>query len=425
MNGRDETVGRALLELEVPEHAPGFFEELETLLAREAKPPRRRRWPVGAGALATAVAAVAVALAVVWTRPEPADAAAIAREAGQTLTDLRSLSGRATYRALDPQTGALVPSRFSFARTAAGDVRVTRLSPTFGDLAYDASQGVVTSSETSASLGTGRFYAERSWAAPGPPDEPPLDAVVGRELGAAVRALAAARDPEVTEAEVGGKPAWRLEADVRPNAIFADADHLSVLVDRATMVPVRVVATLGGAPRSDLRVELKSVDTALPAALFAVPFPAGSEVQRFSSGFRRVDLGAVEAAVGYPPLVPQRLPAGYELREVAVADAAEATAGGANPPSRKVVSLSYRRGLEQVVVTTRLRGAGDWRDPFSVAGVDTDERPVSGVPGAADARVVVGPRSLPHLWALTDRLVVTVAGDLTEPELVAVARSLR
>jgi hypothetical protein len=89
------------------------------------------------------------------------------------------------------------------------------------------------------------------------------------------------------------------------------------------------------------------------------------------------------------------------------------------------VSLGYRRGLDQVVVTTRLRGEGDWRDPFSVAGVDEDERPVDGALGGSEARVVVGPRSLPHLWALTDRLVVTVAGDLTEPELVAAARSLR
>jgi hypothetical protein len=44
-------------------------------------------------------------------------------------------------------------------------------------------------------------------------------------------------------------------------------------------------------------------------------------------------------------------------------------AGPGNPPSRGVVSLSYRRGLERITITTRLRGDGRWRDPFAVEGV--------------------------------------------------------
>jgi hypothetical protein len=34
------------------------------------------------------------------------------------------------------------------------------------------------------------------------------------------------------------------------------------------------------------------------------------------------------------------------------------------------------------------------------------------------------PRNTPHIWALTDKLVVTIAGDLSTAELVAVAESL-
>jgi acetyl esterase/lipase len=48
--------------------------------------------------------------------------------------------------------------------------------------------------------------------------------------------------------------------------------------------------------------------------------------------------------------------------------------------------------------------------------------------GALDgvtAELEVDPRTTPHLWALTPELVVTVSGDLTRDELLAVAQSLR
>jgi hypothetical protein len=37
---------------------------------------------------------------------------------------------------------------------------------------------------------------------------------------------------------------------------------------------------------------------------------------------------------------------------------------------------------------------------------------------------VLSPRATPHLWALTDDLVVTVGGDLSRAELLRVAGSL-
>jgi hypothetical protein len=37
---------------------------------------------------------------------------------------------------------------------------------------------------------------------------------------------------------------------------------------------------------------------------------------------------------------------------------------------------------------------------------------------------VLTPRAVPHVWALTDRLVVTVGGDLSGAELLRVAGSL-
>jgi hypothetical protein len=45
--------------------------------------------------------------------------------------------------------------------------------------------------------------------------------------------------------------------------------------------------------------------------------------------------------------------------------------------------------------------------------------------GGLQASLVLSPHTTPHLWALTSALVVTVGGDLSRDELLAVARSLR
>jgi hypothetical protein len=47
--------------------------------------------------------------------------------------------------------------------------------------------------------------------------------------------------------------------------------------------------------------------------------------------------------------------------------------------------------------------------------------------GALDgvlAHLTIDPRAVPHLWATTDRFVVTVSGDLTRDQLIHVAESL-
>jgi hypothetical protein len=151
---------------------------------------------------------------------------------------------------------------------------------------------------------------------------------------------------------------------------------------------------------------------------------------RSDDGFQRVPLARAAGVAGYRPLVPDRVPAGYELAEVAVArESAPTGKEGGNPRSQGVVSLSYRRGLDQFLVTTRLRGNGTWSDPLAsgegfVDHPDRVDLPAGALAGA-DAELVLSPRALPHLWALTDDLVVTVGGDLSRSELTRVAGSLR
>jgi hypothetical protein len=48
----------------------------------------------------------------------------------------------------------------------------------------------------------------------------------------------------------------------------------------------------------------------------------------------------------------------------------------------------------------------------------------SGALAGRDGELVLDPLAEPHLWALTQDLVVTVSGDLTRDELLQVAESL-
>jgi hypothetical protein len=88
-----------------------------------------------------------------------------------------------------------------------------------------------------------------------------------------------------------------------------------------------------------------------------------------------------------------------------------------------VVSLSYRRGIDEFLVTTRLRGSGSWDDPLASPEGFVD-RPEHVRAGSLQAELVLSPQATPHLWALTDDLVVTVGGDLSRAELLRVAGSL-
>jgi hypothetical protein len=68
-----------------------------------------------------------------------------------------------------------------------------------------------------------------------------------------------------------------------------------------------------------------------------------------------------------------------------------------------------------------------WRDPFAIQGVRLHSATVRlsrGALAGADAQLVVDPRTLPHIWARTRDLVITVSGDLTRAELLDVAGSL-
>jgi hypothetical protein len=434
---RDEWLGELIRELDVPEHGLQFHADLRRRLQDERRATRRRavtRWTTRVAAIS---AAAAVAIAVVGLPrggespslpgPQAANAAIVKAHIRTALATLQSLSG--TLVASGPRENG---GRWQFMLDSSGDLRLEGPRPSDVET-YDASAGVVRSTQHSASLGGNTlFYAERSGVAPGPPDQGPPTWVLPEQYGAYIRAALADTAPSVQETTYDGRPAWRLDVDTTPTTIVPDlsGDHLAITVDRATGMPVRIVESKHGAMLRELSIEHLALNPSLPASTFDLAFPAGADVMRSDDGFRHVPLDQVAADVGYRPLVPSWVPDGYRLADVAVARQATPTGKeGSNPPSQMVVSLSYRRGIDQFVVTTRLRGDGTWNDPLaSPEGYTDTPTPTSLSAGAlagTDAQVVISAHTVPHIWALSDRLVVTVGGDLTRPQLARITDSLQ
>jgi len=324
--------------------------------------------------------------------------------------------------------------RWAFTITARGDLRLDNL--TRGDSAvFDADKGVLRFLEPPQSEGDGeiRLASVRRGLAPGPPDNWSPGTLLDRGLGSVVRALAAGGGGTVKEITYEGRPAWLLDTDIRVSLITPDLspDHFEVTVDVGTGFPVRVVATRHGEFTWQTRIEDLRVNQPVPDEAFRLEFPPGTQVHRSDAGFRRVSIEELEGIVGYDPLVPSWIPDGYGLVDVTASRRGSFTgAEGGNPPAGDVVSLSYRRGLDQFVVTTRRIGPDPslWADPLASGEGYRDEPEritfMNGALAGDEGHLLIDPLAIPHIWVMTDRLVVTVSGDLTREELLRVAESL-
>lgn len=405
----EKELGVALRELEVPDHRANFEEDLRRKLQQRRRPPR---WAIAAAAALVLASIVAL---VVPRGSDVASAAEVREAISEALRSAHTITGVFVNQ---EQAGG-GENRWRFEFRSSGSFRITGLgknNPT--DLEYDP--GLNTEAYSDAGL-----FVWRVGLAPGWPDAAPAGWVFRRDLGSVVAALAADPEAKVQEVEYGGRSAWMLRT---PSG--NPGEEREITVDRETGIPVRDRRLRNGRFAGEWRIEDLQVDPGRQETFRLQP-RKDQEQTRYDMGFERTSLGRAATVVGYEPLVPAWLPPGFELAEVAVARSSRPTGDEQrqNPPSRNVVSIRYARGLDQIVVTTRLTGSDPsrWGDP--VIGSSVRARPpvlLRFVEGPLrDARLVIDPNSVPHIWAIAGPLVVTVAGNLDSDGLVRIAESLR
>ena len=461
---RDEGLGRALRGLEVPDHGPDFYPRLMARLedeaARHPGSPRRPRWRnpylLTAGAAAVAVIVLATSTLFVGDRtdepgvePELITASVVRSRVAGALASLDTLRGEITLECeIDygpcspPEAGGRGVRTWTFVTTAEGDERVTGID-TIEDMATNAA--TLTHRELT-DFGSGPRGYEATNLPAGPPDFTAGRSPLRRQLGSVVRAfLTDTADVPVTDAVEQGRDAWRVVIPVVPNKLAGpgrSADELEVLVDRQSGFPLRITESLEGLFLHEIRLSALVADEPVDPATFVLDFAPGVEVFHQDFGFDRVTLDEAAAVVGYRPVLPTDLPAGYELAEItAAAQGRETGSEAANPAAAGVVSVAYRRGFDRIVVTTRLTGgfarcsqevpgSGTgpcWADPLaSGEGIVDEPEPFDiggGALAGADAALVVSPRGTPHVWAIDDTLVATVGGDASADELRRMAVS--
>jgi len=274
----------------------------------------------------------------------------------------------------------------------------------------------------------GSFVTEG--VAPGAPDGLIGDRRLGLQQAAVTRALAAARSGDVREERVDGRAAYVLRAAIPVNKLGFSGNRLVVVVDRESGFPLSVREELDGELVRGFELRDLELNPSISQRAFAPNFPDTATV--VNEGFVTVPFEEAAQGVDYAPLAPGSLPRGYERAETRIADTTPSPTGNEamNPPSEDVVSTAYRSGLDRIIVSTRRTGEDPaaWQDPIASGEGNLVEpervRLTAGALRGATANVVIDPRVEPHLYVVTDELVVTITGPLTREQLLAAANSL-
>jgi outer membrane lipoprotein-sorting protein len=309
--------------------------------------------------------------------------------------------------------------------------------------------------------GQGEIAVEYVHTPLGPPDGPQnasaWDTTVDR-----ANALSLLAHGTVTETTYDGRPALVVAADVTPGPVVVrkkrdgysvtrDYDRFEMTVDKATWFPVRYTTSLHGQVNHDTRLTDVQLDVPIDSAQFEPGFPTDVIVTPIDKGFHRVELDEAAHAFRYRPLAPASLPDHFRYSLAAVAPKAVFELYVGDTPTRAnyrrvptwdVTALEYRAGFLSFTVTTRLEKGthhpllADPFEPVTYGSISAgrapgpksgDVRTVTlrqGALAGETAKLAVPVSGTPHLWAFHDGLMVTIGGDLTERQLLAVAESL-
>ena len=457
----DRRLREALRDLQPPPATDAERERVRAAVrtaahAAEPRPSRRRvfallpRRPAVRIGLAAAVVCVLIAAVTLLGTPgsrgpESVSAAEVLQRALVAFSSGRTLQAEVELTIVEwdmwQGTHEARTDRYRLAMRADGSYRLTLVgAPQTGwfpegavgvtdDVAYDARTG------TLGVHSRQRGLIERLQHPMGPPDRW-AGLITAYDFSAGVRALAAARGAAVEVATYEGRPAWVVTCSLASGSSRPAVTQASPLyvftIDQATSLPVRFQAVQDEIVVVEVRYRDLRFDEPLPRGVFVLDSPQGADPTRVNEGFRRVDPSDAKSLDGYATLAPDAVPEGFTL--VGAAAALRSTTVNGLVEGRRVFALQYARGFDALTVTTR-RVA----DPEYVADTDPFEpEPTwaklmrhevtlrSGSFAGATAMVVVAPKiTTPHLWAVKDGLLLTVAGTASERELVMIAESLR
>jgi hypothetical protein len=295
------------------------------------------------------------------------------------------------------------------------------------EVVFNARRGVLTT------YSPGQGLIERIGYPLGPPDRW-AGLVSEYDFSAAGRALEAVGASQLRAVFYENRPAWvitcsQASGPSRP-AISDEWPIYELTIDKETAFPVCFKAFVDGELQAEISYSNVRVDAPLPDQAFELEAPVGAPVRRIQDGFRRAPLAEIASLPGYTTLVPARVPRGYRLTQAAAAP--HAVTANRAVEGRRVVTLQYARGFDSLTVTTRTlahRWAASY-DPLepdqSWAGVVAWPATIrAGAFRGVTAQVVVAPvTTTPHLWAVKDGVLLTIAGSATAEELLAVAASL-
>ena len=464
---RDRELGEKLQLLDEPDHRPDYWDQMRLQVAaaaaerqpraglgrrlRAALGTRRLRIAVAAAALA-AVAAAAVLFGLPRASgPETVSAAEVLKRALSAYSSGRTWQADVEAKVADQNQSAAGGYhydllRYRIVQSADGSYRLTELKPTQPGAADAApGQGVKDDRAYDASTGDFRHSRPRRGLVVvkdfplGPPDRwaSPL---TGVDFGATLRAMMAAGALKLEGAVLDGRPAWTVScsqgagvASPAGSAQGIDWPVYKVTVDKQTWLPVRFQQVTAGTLTAELRVRNVRVNRPLPAHVFTLRPLKGQTTTRTDGGFRRVTLDDAQALAAVTPLVPGYLPSGYKLAHVAVA--ARALTANHMFRARHVFALQYTHGFDALTVSTRTVVGSyfsatddpvDSYDPQWTSLARTEARITSGAFAGTRAWIVVATQSsAPHLWAVKDGVLLTIAGGATAEELLAVANSLQ
>jgi hypothetical protein len=465
---RDVDLGRHLEALGEPGHGPGYWRAVRAQIAEASRPARTsgvwRRllgglaWrPVRLAVVAAALAAVAAAVLLAGLPhahgPQPVSAEQVikrmvrAYSSGRTWqTDIVIHLYGGSVTGL-PLSAPNEPSLFRIIRDSGGSYRLTRYDPrdagAFLDgrsrrrvvevTTYDAKTGVVRRFDRAGN----RLSIVTGWPL-GPPDMDPKVSPSGQDVGAILRCLEAYGRAKLERTVVSGRPAWTVTFTAGdlvglPSSGLRSAVY-ETAVDAKTWLPLRMRYENSGMLMGEATMVRSVLDRPLSAQAFVLRPRPGCEIVRGDRGFRRVSPAEAASMPGVRALLPGRLPRGFELRAVAVAQ--QAYTANHFVPGRHVFEAEYTCGFDALTVSTRTLTDRYYRmdlDPFEfssdrgwvgLAGIRT--RISSGAFEGAAARILIATRSSsPHLWAVKDGVLLTVAGGASAKELLAVAESLR